>query len=53
MHTIFNCHNVTKHATFYLGQLRMHMTSTVNAGCFKNSFATLRANVNLFKGHVQ
>jgi hypothetical protein len=53
MHSVLNCHNVAKHTEFYLGQLRFNVTSTGNAGCFKKSFTTLKACINLFRGHVQ
>jgi hypothetical protein len=50
---VLNCHNVAKHAEFYLGYLRFNVTSTGNAGCLKKSFTTLNAYINLFRGHVQ
>jgi hypothetical protein len=53
MYSALNCHNVAEHTEFYLEKLRSNMTSTGNAGCFKKSFTTLRAYINLFRGHVQ
>jgi hypothetical protein len=53
MYSVLNCHNVAKHAEFYLGELRFSVTSTGNAGCFKMRFTTLRAYINIFRGHVQ
>jgi hypothetical protein len=38
MYSVLNCHNVAKHAEFYLGQLRFEVTSTGNTGCFRKSF---------------
>jgi hypothetical protein len=48
MHSVLNCHNVAKHAEFCV----VNVTSTGNAGCFKKSFTTLKAYINLFRGHV-
>jgi hypothetical protein len=53
MYSAFNCHNVAKYTEFYLGELRFNVTSTGNAGCFKTNFTTLKAYINLFRGHVQ
>jgi hypothetical protein len=53
MYSVLNCHNVAKHTEFYLGQLRFNATCTGNAGCFKKSFTSLNAYINLFRGHVQ
>jgi hypothetical protein len=39
MYSLLNCHNVAKHAEFYLGKLRFNVTSTGNTGRFKKSFA--------------
>jgi hypothetical protein len=41
MYSVLDCHNVGKHAEFYLGLLRFNMASTGNAGYFKNSFTML------------
>jgi hypothetical protein len=49
---VLKCHNVTKHTDFCLGYLRFNVTSIGNGRCFKKSFTTLKAYVNLFKGHV-
>jgi hypothetical protein len=38
MYSVLNYHNVAKDSEFYLGQLRVNVTSTGNAGCFKKSF---------------
>jgi hypothetical protein len=35
MHSVLNCHYVAKHTEFYLGWLRLNVTSTDNAECFK------------------
>jgi hypothetical protein len=53
MYSVLNCHNVAEHTEFYLGKLVFNVTSTGNAGCFKNSFSPLEAYINLFRGHVQ
>jgi hypothetical protein len=53
MYSVLSCHSVAKHTEFYLGWLRLNETSTGNAGCSKNGFATLKACKNLFRGHVQ
>jgi hypothetical protein len=46
MYNDLNCHNVVKHAEFYLGELRFNATSTSDAGCFEKSFTTLKAYIN-------
>jgi hypothetical protein len=33
-------------------QIADHIVRTEYAGCFKKSFTTLRAYINLFRGHV-
>jgi uncharacterized membrane protein (DUF373 family) len=38
MYSVLNCHNVAKHAEFYLGDLRFNVTSTGNARCFEKIF---------------
>jgi hypothetical protein len=48
-----NYHNVANHTEFYLGQLRFNVTSTDNIRCFKTSFTTLKAYINVFRGHIQ
>jgi hypothetical protein len=53
MYSVFNCQHLAKHTEFYLGQSRFNVTSTGNAECFKKSFTTLEAYINLFRGHVQ
>jgi hypothetical protein len=53
MYSVLNCHNVAKYTEFYLGEIRFNVTSIRNAGCIKNSFPTLQAYINLFRGHVQ
>jgi hypothetical protein len=53
MYSVLNCHNVAKHAEFYLGYLRFNVIFTGNAGCFKKSFTTLEACINLFRAHAQ
>jgi hypothetical protein len=53
MYIVLNCHNVARHIEFSLGWLRFNMTSTRNAGCFKESFTTLKGSIKLFRGHVQ
>jgi hypothetical protein len=37
MCSVLNCHIVAKHIEFCLGQLRLNVTFTVNAGCFKKA----------------
>jgi hypothetical protein len=53
MYSVLKCHNVAKHTEFYLGYLRLNVTSTGNAGFFRKSFTSLEAYINLFRGHVQ
>jgi hypothetical protein len=53
MYSVLGYHNVARHTEFCLGYLWFNATSTGNAGCFKKSFTTLRAYINLFRGHVQ
>jgi hypothetical protein len=53
MYNVLNCHDVAKHTEFHLRLLRFNVTSTGNAGCFTNSFTTLKTYINLFRGHVQ
>jgi hypothetical protein len=53
IYSVLSCHNVANLTEFYLGQLRFKITSTSNAICFKKSFTTLKAYVNLFRGHAQ
>jgi hypothetical protein len=53
MYSVLNCHNVAKHTEFNLGLLRLNATFTGNAECFRKSFTTLKACINLFRGHVQ
>jgi hypothetical protein len=37
MYSVLNCHNVVKHTEFNLGYLRFNVTSSGNAGCFKEA----------------
>jgi hypothetical protein len=53
MYSGLNCHNVAKHAEFYVEKLRFNVTSAGNAGCFKKSFANWKAYINSFRGYVQ
>jgi hypothetical protein len=41
MYSVLNCNNVTKHTEFFMGQLRLNVTSTGNAGCFEKSFTVV------------
>jgi hypothetical protein len=52
-YSILICYNVAKDAEFYQRPLRFNVTSTGNSGCFKYSFTSLKAYINLFGGHVQ
>jgi hypothetical protein len=38
MYSVLNCHNVAKRTEFCLRQLRLIVTSTGNAVCFKKIF---------------
>jgi hypothetical protein len=53
MNGVLNCHKVAKHTEFHLRYLQFNVTSTGNAECFKKSFTTLKAYINLFRGHEQ
>jgi hypothetical protein len=53
MYSVLNCHNVAKHAEFYLGSLQFNVTFNDNAERFKKSFTTLEAYINLIRGYVQ
>jgi hypothetical protein len=35
MYSVLNCYNVAQHPEFYLGQLRLNVTSTGNTECLK------------------
>jgi hypothetical protein len=45
MYSILNCHNVAKHAEFYLAWLRFHVSSTGNAGCLQKNVCSCIRNV--------
>jgi hypothetical protein len=53
MCSVLNCHNVARHAKFYLGELRFNVISTRDVRCFKKIFTTLQAYLNFFRGRVQ
>jgi hypothetical protein len=48
MYNVFNCHNVAKHRV-----LPGIVTVQCNVMCFKKSFTTSKAYMQLFRGHVQ
>jgi hypothetical protein len=53
MYSVLNCHSVAKHTEFYLGWLWCNVASTGNAWRLIKSFTTLKAYINVFRGHVQ
>jgi hypothetical protein len=41
MYSVLSCSNVAKHTEFYLGYLRLNVTSSDNAEYLKNSFTMI------------